>query len=205
MIPRSTNKSSPSLSPSSCAAISSKYGMTSDLDTLIVSLCKFTGLAAGGQPEQVVLKLGSSGTCQLATRTLFKICHMHGDALRASWKNIVDCLQMLFRARLLPRCLTEGEDFLEPGGRVSLIKEPTTPKPPPVEQGLLSSLYSYIASDTSRTPHPGEAVAKKRALDLVANCFIKEINEDSKFLQVIAFCRFGRGCVGGCRCVGKCS
>lgn len=159
--------------------------MSSDLDTLIVSLCKFTGLAAGGQPDQVVLKLGGSGTCQLATRTLFKICHMHGDALRASWKNIVDCLQMLYRAKLLSKNLTEGEDFLDPSGKVSLIREPTTPKAPPVEQGLLSSLYSYIASDMSRTPHPAEAVAKKRALECVAHCYLKQIIEESKFLQVM--------------------
>ncbi|XP_031779125.1 Golgi-specific brefeldin A-resistance guanine nucleotide exchange factor 1 isoform X2 [Nasonia vitripennis] len=168
----------------SCAAISAHYNMTSDLDTLIVSLCKFTGLAAGGQPDQVVLKLGGSGTCQLATRTLFKICHMHGDALRASWKNIVDCLQMLYRAKLLPKNLTEGEDFLDPSGKVSLIREPTTPKAPPVEQGILSSLYSYIASDTSKTPHPAEAVAKKRALECVAHCYLKQIIDESKFLQV---------------------
>jgi brefeldin A-resistance guanine nucleotide exchange factor 1 len=159
--------------------------MTSDLDTLIVSLCKFTGLAAGGQADQVVLKLGGSGTCQLATRTLFKICHMHGDALRASWKNIIDCLQMLFKANLLPKNLTEGEDFLDPTGKVSLIREPTTPKAPPVEQGLLSSLYSYIASDTSRTPHSVVAVAKKRAVECIAHCYLKQMFEESKFLQVI--------------------
>lgn len=158
--------------------------MTSDLDTLIVSLCKFTGLAAGGQPEQVVLKVGGSGTCQLATRTLFKICHMHGDALRASWKNIVDCLQTLFKAKLLQKNMTDGEDFLDPSGKVTLIREPDTPKAPPVEQSILSSLYSYIASDTSRTPHPGEAVAKKRALECIAHCYLKQIIEESKFLPV---------------------
>ncbi|CAB0040980.1 unnamed protein product [Trichogramma brassicae] len=141
----------------SCAAISAHYGMTSDLDTLIVSLCKFTGLAAVGQPDQIVLKLGGSGSCQLATRTLFKITHLHGDALRASWKNIVDCLQILYKAKLLPK--------------ISLIVE-SAPKPAPVEQGILSSLYSYIASDTSRTPHPAEAVAKKRANDCIAHWYI---------------------------------
>uniref|UniRef100_A0ABD2VR02 SEC7 domain-containing protein n=1 Tax=Trichogramma kaykai TaxID=54128 RepID=A0ABD2VR02_9HYME len=167
----------------SCAAISAHYGMTSDLDTLIVSLCKFTGLAAVGQPDQIVLKLGGSGSCQLATRTLFKITHLHGDALRASWKNIVDCLQILYKAKLLPKSLTHGADFLDPSGKVSLIVE-SAPKPAPVEQGILSSLYSYIASDTSRTPHPAEAVAKKRANDCIAHCYLKEIIEESKLLQL---------------------
>ncbi|KAL2742703.1 Golgi-specific brefeldin A-resistance guanine nucleotide exchange factor 1 isoform X1 [Vespula maculifrons] len=168
----------------SCAAISAHYSISSDLDTLVVSLCKFTGLATGGEPEQVVLHIGGSGKCQLAARTLFKITHSHGNALRASWKNIVDCLQALYKARLLPKSLTEGEDFIDPSGKVSLIRESTTPKQPPVDQGILSSLYSYIALDTSRMPHPAEATARKRATEFVANCYLKQIIEESKFLQV---------------------
>ncbi|XP_015585956.1 Golgi-specific brefeldin A-resistance guanine nucleotide exchange factor 1 [Cephus cinctus] len=167
----------------SCAAISAHYGMSSDLDTLVVSLCKFTGLAMGGEPEQVVLHLGGSGRCQLAARTLFKITHLHGDALRASWKNVVDCLQTLYKARLLPKSLTEGEDFLDPSGKVSLVREPTSPKSPPVEQGILSSLYSYIALDAPRPPHPAEATTRKRATECIANCYLKQIIEESKFLQ----------------------
>ncbi|XP_043262335.1 Golgi-specific brefeldin A-resistance guanine nucleotide exchange factor 1 isoform X1 [Colletes gigas] len=167
-----------------CASISAYYGMSSDLDTLVVSLCKFTGLATGAEPEQVVLHLGRSGKCQLAARTLFKISRMHGDAIRASWKNIVDCLQSLYKARLLPKSLVEGEDFIDPSGKVSLLREPTTPKSPPVDQGIFSSLYSYIALDTSRMSHPAEATARKRVIEFVANCNLKQIIEESKFLQV---------------------
>ncbi|XP_044591772.1 Golgi-specific brefeldin A-resistance guanine nucleotide exchange factor 1 isoform X3 [Cotesia glomerata] len=165
-----------------CAGISAHYNMTSDLDTLIVSLCKFTGLATGGEPDQVILHFGGSGRCQLAARTLFKITHLHGDGLRASWKNIIDCMQTLYKARLLPKNMTDGEDFLDPLGKVSLLREPTTPKAPPAGQGILSSLYSYIALD-SRVPHPAEATAKKRAADCIANCYLKQILEESKFLQ----------------------
>ncbi|XP_031833133.2 sec7 domain-containing protein garz [Nomia melanderi] len=167
-----------------CASISAHYGMSSDLDTLVVSLCKFTGLATGGDPDQVVSQLGGSGKYhQLAARTLFKITHMHGDAIRASWKNIVDCLQSLYKARLLPKSLTEGEDFIDASGKISLLREPATPKPPPTDQGIFSSLYSYIALDTSRTSHPAEATARKRASEFVANCYLKQIIEESKFLQ----------------------
>lgn len=158
--------------------------MTSDLDTLIVSICKFTGLAAGGEPDQVILHLGSSGRCQLAAHTLFKITHMHGDALRASWKNIVDCFQTLFLARVLPKNMTEGEDFLDPSGKISLLREPAALKTPPVEQGILSSLYSYIALHTTKLPHPAEIAARERAAKCVANCQLKQIIEESKFLQV---------------------
>ncbi|XP_012270062.1 Golgi-specific brefeldin A-resistance guanine nucleotide exchange factor 1 isoform X2 [Orussus abietinus] len=168
----------------SCAAISAHYGMSSDLDTLMVTLCKFTGLVSASEAEQIVLHLGGSGRCQLATRTLFKITHLHGDALRASWKNIVDCLQTLYKARLLPGSFTEGEDFLDPSGKVSLIREPAVPKAPPAEQGILSSLYSYIALDAPRLPHPAEPTTRKRATECIVNCHLKQIVEESKFLQV---------------------
>lgn len=180
-------------SNNSCAAISNHYRMTSDLDTLIVSLYKFTGLgsfAPDVEPYQIVLKLGGSGKCVLATLTLFKICHLNGNALRASWKIIIDCLQMLYKAKLLPKNVIVGEDFVEPSGKVSLIRESATPKPAPVEQSIFSSLYSYIALDTSRTPHPEEGVAKKRAHECITNCFIKEMIDESKLLQVISYGSF---------------
>ncbi|EZA59947.1 hypothetical protein DMN91_000370 [Ooceraea biroi] len=167
----------------SCAAISAHHGMCGDLDTLIVSLCKFTGLIIGGKPEQVVLHLGGSMKSQLATRTLFKITHLHGDALRASWKNIIDCLQSLYEARLLPKNLTEVEDFIDPSGKISLLREPTTPKASPGDQGIFSTFYSYIAMDTSRVPHPAEATARKKAIEFIANCYLKAIIEESKFFQ----------------------
>ncbi|XP_012064211.1 PREDICTED: golgi-specific brefeldin A-resistance guanine nucleotide exchange factor 1 [Atta cephalotes] len=167
----------------SCAAISAYHSMCNDLDTLIVSLCKFTGLIIGGKSEQVVLHLGGSPKSQMAARTLFKITHLHGDALRASWKNIIDCLQSLYEARLLPKNLTEAEDFIDPSGKISLLREPTTPKVSPGDQGILSTFYSYIAMDTSRLPHPAEATARKKAVEFIANCYLKEIIEESKFFQ----------------------
>ncbi|KYM84161.1 Golgi-specific brefeldin A-resistance guanine nucleotide exchange factor 1 [Atta colombica] len=167
----------------SCAAISAYHSMCNDLDTLIVSLCKFTGLIIGGKSEQVVLHLGGSPKSQMAARTLFKITHLHGDALRASWKNIIDCLQSLYEARLLPKNLTEAEDFIDPSGKISLLREPTTPKASPGDQGILSTFYSYIAMDTSRLPHPAEATARKKAVEFIANCYLKEIIEESKFFQ----------------------
>ncbi|XP_066598661.1 Golgi-specific brefeldin A-resistance guanine nucleotide exchange factor 1 [Prorops nasuta] len=170
----------------SCAAISAHYSMNSDFDTLIVSLCKFTGLAMGGEPEQVVLHLSNSRKCQLSTRILFKITHLYGNGLRASWKNIVDCFQSLYKARLLPKSLTDGEDFIDPSNKVSLLREPATPKQPPQDQGLLSSLYSYIALDSSRMPHSADASARERATEFISSCCLEQIIEESKFLQVEA-------------------
>ncbi|XP_046623685.1 Golgi-specific brefeldin A-resistance guanine nucleotide exchange factor 1 [Neodiprion virginianus] len=167
-----------------CASISAHYGMSSDLDTLVVSLCEFTGLATGGEPEQLILQLGGSGRSQLAARTLFEVTHRHGDALRASWRNVVDCLQAVYKAKLLPRILTEGEDFLDLSGKVSLIRKNVTPRAPPAEQSIFSSLYSYIALDASRGPHPAEATARKRAKQCITDCRLELIIAESKFLQV---------------------
>lgn len=167
--------------------------MTSDLDTLIVSLYKFTGLgslASDVEPIQIVLKLGGSEKRQLAILTLFKICHLHGNSLRESWKIIIDCLQMLYKANLLPATVTVGEDFVEPSRKVTLIRESSRPKSPPVERTILSSFFSYIAPEPSRTPQPDEADTKKRAHDCIANCFVKELIDESKLLQVIIFSRF---------------
>ncbi|XP_012524648.1 Golgi-specific brefeldin A-resistance guanine nucleotide exchange factor 1 [Monomorium pharaonis] len=167
----------------SCAAISAYHGMCSDLDTLIVSLCKFTSLMIGGKSEQVVLHLGGNPKNQMAAHTLFKITRSHGDALRTSWKNIIDCLQSLYEARLLPKDLTEAEDFIHPSGKISLFRESTTPKSSQGDQGsLLFNLYSMIAMDTSRQPHPVEA-ARKKAVEFIANCNLKGIIEESKFFQ----------------------
>lgn len=168
-----------------CASICAHYRMNSDLDTLIVALCKFTGLATTSESElELVVRFGGSGRCQLATRTLFQITHQHGNGIRSSWKNITDCIQILYKARLLPKYLTEGDDFLELSGRVSLIREPTIPKQPPQEQGILSSLYSYIALDSTRVPQATEASTRKRATDCISNCLLKQIIEESKFLEV---------------------
>ena len=44
---------------------------------------------------------------QLAARTVFGLAHRHGDILREGWKNILDCMLQLFRAKLLPKCMIE--------------------------------------------------------------------------------------------------
>ena len=54
---------------------------------------------------------------------MFSLAHRHGDMLREGWKNILDCMMTLYRARLLPDTFTEVEDFLQPDGRIKLVKE----------------------------------------------------------------------------------
>ena len=38
---------------------------------------------------------------------MFSLAHQYGDILREGWKNLLDCLLALFKAKLLPDCLVE--------------------------------------------------------------------------------------------------
>ena len=38
---------------------------------------------------------------------MFSLAHRHGDILREGWKNILDCLLTLFKAKLLPEELVQ--------------------------------------------------------------------------------------------------
>jgi brefeldin A-resistance guanine nucleotide exchange factor 1 len=44
---------------------------------------------------------------KLAAQTVFSLTHRHGDILREGWKNILDCMIQLFRAKLLPKAMIE--------------------------------------------------------------------------------------------------
>ena len=61
----------------------------------------------------------------MAAKTVFSLAHRHGDILREGWKNILDCMMQLYRAKMLPEVLITVEDFLDPSGRISLIREET--------------------------------------------------------------------------------
>jgi len=122
-----------------CATISAHYGMSDVFDNLIISLCKFTTLISGTGGD-----LSTSPKSQSSCRLVFQLVHRHGDILREGWKNFVECLISLFKLQVLPKILTESEDFTEPSGRVSLIRRSQI-SAPRQETGLFSSLYSYIA------------------------------------------------------------
>lgn len=73
--------------------------------------------------DQIAISFAANQKAQLAAKTVFSLAHRHGDMLREGWKNILDCMMTLYRARLLPHTFTEVEDFLQPDGRIKLIKE----------------------------------------------------------------------------------
>ena len=66
---------------------------------------------------------GSNSKAQLAAKTVFGLAHRHGDILGEGWKNLLDCMLQLYRAKLLPSDMVEVQDFVDPSGRVSLVRE----------------------------------------------------------------------------------
>lgn len=72
------------------------------------------------------MQFGQNRKARLAATVVFNIAHVHGDILRDGWKNILECIVQLYRANLLPSVLVEVEDFLDPTGRTTLVKEQTT-------------------------------------------------------------------------------
>ena len=53
------------------------------------------------------MAFGKNLKAQQSARTLFALAHRHGDILREGWKNIMDCMLQLFKAKMLPKCLVE--------------------------------------------------------------------------------------------------
>lgn len=66
-------------------------------------------------PENIPVTFGSNFKAQLAGRTVFGLAHRHGDILREGWKNILDCMLQLFRAKLLPTSLIEVQKWYRCG------------------------------------------------------------------------------------------
>ena len=48
------------------------------------------------------MTLGTSSKVRQCLLTVFSLAHQHGNILREGWKNILDALVSLFRAKLLP-------------------------------------------------------------------------------------------------------
>lgn len=58
-------------------------------------------------PNTVFMTLGSNSRVRQSLHTMFSLAHQHGDILREGWKNILDCLLTLFKAKLLPENLVQ--------------------------------------------------------------------------------------------------
>ncbi|XP_072165610.1 Golgi-specific brefeldin A-resistance guanine nucleotide exchange factor 1-like [Diadema setosum] len=168
-----------------CAMISAHYGLTDVFDNLVISLCKFTTLLNSLEtPEATAIAFGSNGKAQVAAKTVFSLAHRHGDILAEGWKNLLDCMLQLFRAKLLPAEMVEAMDFVDPSGRISLIRE----EMPAVksDSSLLGSFYSYFTTETSapKGPTPEDQEAIQQARNCVEDCHPEHLITESKFLRL---------------------
>ncbi|KAM3959628.1 LOW QUALITY PROTEIN: sec7 domain-containing protein garz [Aphomia sociella] len=169
-----------------CAALQARLPVDAlTLDTLLLTLCKFSGLLAPHQTSYIAIgvSLGQSIKAQLALQRACGVAARHADCVRAAWRHLLEILKTLYVARLLPKCLVEAEDYLAAGGRVSLVRE----APRAGDAGLLSSIYSYIALGETgmRAPTPHEKALIEVATECVAKCNLPGLFiTETKFLQV---------------------
>ncbi|KAJ8712096.1 hypothetical protein PYW07_004938 [Mythimna separata] len=169
-----------------CAALIARLPPDSiTLDTLLLTLCKFTGLLAPQHANYVAIgvTLGQSSKAQLALRRACLVAARHADCVRDSWRHLLEIVKTLYIGRLLPKCLIEAEDYLAPNGTVSLIREAARGS----EGSLLSSIYSYIALGETgmRAPTPHEKTLIDAAMDCVAKCNLPGLLiTETKFLQL---------------------
>ena len=153
-------------------------------DNIVITLCKFSTLQNSYESAaSLAVTFGQNMKAQLATKTVFSLAHKHGDILRDGWKNIVECIVQLFRARLLPEDFSQGEDFVK--GLVPLWYD--EPAPQKQDSGLFSAFVHYITSDSgskSSTALHEENECRKMARACVDECEIVDLVKDSKFLQI---------------------
>lgn len=183
-----------------CAAIAAHYEINDVFDNLIVSLCKFSMLTlAADSPELLPINFGENQKAQMAAKTLFQLIHSHGDILRDAWKNILDCLLQLYKAKLLPKAFTEVEDFVDPKGWVSIVREKTRLQQKS-ESGLFSSIYSYFGSGSEgkdgKSPTVEELEMIKVSQQLIADCTPENLFADSKYLTCEALAHLITGLIG---------
>ena len=166
------------------AAISSYYNLYADFDALTLTLCKFTTLL--NPPVEVHeittnVLFGQNVKAQLAMKTVYTLVHDHGDSMREAWKHIIDVILQLFKLKLLPKLFMEAEDFCDPSGKIQLSRDQTPI--PRTDSGILSSLYSYLSSDSQRQPSYEETEIIKVSKRCIKECQIDQIVNESKFLQ----------------------
>ncbi|KAJ8022774.1 Golgi-specific brefeldin A-resistance guanine nucleotide exchange factor 1 [Holothuria leucospilota] len=168
-----------------CAMISAHYGLTDVFDNLVISICKYSTLLNSPEsPESLAVMFGGNPKAQLAAKMVFSLAHRHGDILSEGWKNLLDCMLQLFRAKLLPKNMIEVEDFVNPKGKVSLIQEELPAAK--TDQSYLSFFSVFMAADTSqqKSPSPEDQEAIEKARSCIEDCQPELLIKESKFLRL---------------------
>ncbi|CAF3574167.1 unnamed protein product [Rotaria sordida] len=190
-----------------CARIAAYYYMSDVFDNLVISLCKFTTLLNNREwIENLPIQFGLNRKARLAATVVFNIAHVHGDILRDGWKNILECIIHLYKAKLLPSALVEVEDFLDPTGRITLIKEQIT-ETPKTDTGLFSSLAFLLGGGGSndstlssgKQPTTEEQEAIKVASTCIEECHLEQLLQETKFLIIDSLNELLKALIYGCQ------
>ncbi|CAD7697886.1 unnamed protein product [Ostreobium quekettii] len=167
------------------AKIASYYRVDEVIDSLVVTLCKFTMQLAPGASKPLI-NFGNNTKAQVAMETVFFVASRYGDSLRAAgWRSIMDLVVRLYRLGLLPNTfwqetngLSEDEDGVRERELLKLASD--------------SDLSSYATSSLSRLFMSGgaekqltreEQEAQERTVQCIEHCRIDELFLDTKFLQ----------------------
>lgn len=88
--------------------VAAQHELREVFDNLVISLSKFTSLLHPPDPSSsVAVTLATDSRARLSLEVLLSLSRQHGSLLREGWKNLLDCLLSLFRARLLPEQMVE--------------------------------------------------------------------------------------------------
>ncbi|XP_057309577.1 Golgi-specific brefeldin A-resistance guanine nucleotide exchange factor 1-like [Hydractinia symbiolongicarpus] len=170
-----------------CATISAHYNLSEVFDNLLISLCKFTSLLVTGQPsDNLPVIFGGNIKSQLSARTVFALAHKQGDILREGWQNLLVCMLQLLKGKMLPKVLTEVDDFVEQSGKISLIKEEPRPAPKQDNAGMFAAFFSFYGSSDPSSASvltAEDKQAQDTALSCIKECHPENIITESKFLR----------------------
>ncbi|KAI0282184.1 Sec7-like domain protein [Russula aff. rugulosa BPL654] len=184
-----------------CATLAGYFQLPEVFDYVVISLSQATSLLSENLPSEVpiypvvevegqsitvsslAVSFGAHLKGQLAAVVLFNIMNGNGNAIREGWIQVFEIFLNLFIHSLLPTRMLQMEDFL---GGVSMIplrgssSQPT--RPPPRNDGLLSTLSSYLmtpysASQDNLIPRASDAEIERTlcALDCISTCRLEEL------------------------------
>jgi len=168
------------------ANLASVYQFGEAIDNLVISLCKFaTNLSpqsSRGDSDVII----EDSKAMLALVTMFCVVNQHGDAMRESWKSVVDCILRLHRLRMLPKKVTDMEevrDIVKNASRHAGYGNASGS-----QTSILQSVSNFLTFDSSKQKQssaPSEEIeeAEQRISSYIESCHIEEIFTESKFLE----------------------
>ncbi|KAI6652566.1 hypothetical protein LOD99_4351 [Oopsacas minuta] len=160
--------------------VSSHFNQPFILDKVIHTVSNFSYLLSPVENlEDFVLLFGSSSHAKLSISAVFDICIAHGNIMRDSWKDILLSLFRIYQAQLFPIELLSVENYLTEFEEIISYTENAGNKQ---DASIISSILSYMTSDSQRVPNANEVKAKESALECIRNCNIDKLLQDTKYL-----------------------